>query len=274
MAVVTTPSAAGVAGDDFETDSSAETTRTEGNKEFQLVDESWFYNSVLLSKSRQMFLDRIEAELETRLGEIESVTPLTSAQRKAIEAASLGDTERFLTKIEPLRQSFLIHNKAGRNDVAARDFFDQGFWPEAFQFQRQVRRGLFSSRSLFNRAVRLNLTRDQFTRLEELEAERRAFRWKANVPRAIISIEEWQPMTQLQRQQIAAVLEENVPAFVPIQSNEILTVMRGVLRSSIGDGQPGFSPGQFEELKNYLNRYIDVRFSGEMEGEDDDHITD
>ncbi len=263
--------ASGDTGDDFEAELTVVIQNNNGNNWFQNVDESYFDQVVLQSQNRQIFLDRIQAELEMRLAEIESVSPLTSDQRGALELASAGDTQRFLAKVEPLRLSFMANRKA--DPAKAQEFFNQ-FWQKAQPFQMQVQRGMFSSRSLFNRTLRMTLTADQFDRLGVLEAERRAFRWKANVPGAIITLEQAHPMTHAQREQITAILEENVPPSIPSQTYQMQSVMLRVLSQSIGESQSAFPPEQFEKLKNYLNNYRGIVFGGEMEGDEDVQIVD
>jgi hypothetical protein len=252
--------------DDFEAELTVVIQNNNGNNWFQNVDESYFDQVVLQSQSRQMFLDRVQSELEMRLTEIESVCPLTTDQKGALELASAGDLQRFLAKLEPLRQ--LFNTKRKGDPAAAQEFFNE-FWQKAQPFQQQVQRGMFSQRSLFDRTLRATLNTEQVSQLAELEGKRREFRWKANVPGAIITLEQSHPMTHAQRQRLTVLLEENVPASIPTQTYQMQSVMLQVLGEKIGESDSAFPADGFAKLKTYLNNYRGMRFGGEMDGDED-----
>ncbi|HLQ43829.1 MAG TPA: hypothetical protein VK137_03800, partial [Planctomycetaceae bacterium] len=145
-----------------------------------------------------------ETQLKLQAEEVDRACGLTEAQKKKLQLAGRGDIKRFFERVEELRKKFLLVRRDQQK-------FNE-IWQDIQPLQMTLNSGLFDDQSFFHKTVRRTLTAEQAGHYEQVERERRQFRYRAKVELVVATLENGLPMRDEQRQKlIRLVLDETQP---------------------------------------------------------------
>src|SRR5439155_14939241 len=129
---------------------------------------------------------RLESLLTLQLDEIDRACRLTDAQKNKLHLAGRGDMKRIFDTYEAAKRKF---NALG-NDVQR----IQEVMPDVAPVQKAMQGGLSTTDSLLHKSLRHTLTAEQLAKYDAVLAERRAFRHRTNIERAVPMLEPGAPM--------------------------------------------------------------------------------
>jgi hypothetical protein len=209
---------------------------------------------------------RLDSQLAVKINEIDGACKLTDQQAKKLRLAGRGDIKRFFDGYEKVKQKFRSLN----NDVQRL----QDVMPDINPLRASLQAGLFDNDSLLTKSLRNTLTAEQFERYDAVVRERRAYRHRATVERAVAMIEQQgAPLRAAQRRDLITLLmNETRPSRAPGQYDFYL-VMIQLGRLPEEKMKPLLSETQWKVLTRLVDRYRQVepalRQQGLLADEDD-----
>ncbi len=234
-----------------EDDSLIDETPPRDQTQFGLADanfDAWVFNNGRQGvHNRQGFDDR----LTLRLAEIDRECRLTDAQKAKLRLAGRGDTKRFFDLLEEKHRVFQ-QLKNDRNKI--NDIFQQ-----IAPLQKMVSAGVFNRSSFFGKTLGGTLTTGQNERLERVENERRAYRYRAAIDMTAVMLGESLGFTSDQHRQFVDLLQhETTPPRMFPESNMYIDyefVMYRASRLPSERLRPLFDNAQWRVLEKQLEQH-------------------
>jgi hypothetical protein len=159
--------------------------------------DQWIFGS---GRNAQQAKKRLESQLTLRIEELDRVCALTDIQKKKLRLAGQGDVKRLFDDMAVIRKKF---DKL-RNDQNAINQIFQEIQP----LQARIAAGIFQSHSFYQKSVLKTLTAEQAAKLEQLDVERRKFRYHAKILLALTVMDAGVPLRDEQRQKLIKILQE------------------------------------------------------------------
>src|SRR5262245_55355093 len=141
---------------------------------------------------------RLNSLLALQVDEIDRACQLTEAQRQKLQLIGRGDIKRFFDAFEKVRQKF----KSLDNDVQK----IQEIQPDVNPLRMTLQAGLFGEDSLLSKSLHNTLTDEQFAKYDGIVRERRAFRHRTNIERAVAMLEQGMSLRDAQRREFITLL--------------------------------------------------------------------
>jgi hypothetical protein len=150
------------------------------NQRFQ-IDESnidrWVYGNASRGGD-SLFL---AAGLKQKIDEIGNVCELSQLQKAKLSLAGQGDIQRFVSRVDDLK------SKCQTGPVTQEEF--RALSQSAQSLRAEYQQGLFESGSLFSKTLAASLRPEQTARYEQVDRERRAYRYRARVELAVAQLD-------------------------------------------------------------------------------------
>jgi hypothetical protein len=157
--------------------------------------EQWvFQNHGNAFAGRKRFLTLLELQAD----EADRVCGLSEVQKKKLQLAGQGDIKRFFDRVDEVHKKFqLVKNDQNK--------FNQ-IWQDIQPLQTTIAAGIFDDSSIFRKTLRKTLTEEQAGRYDQVEQERRTYRYRAKVEFAVAMLDNGLPLTDEQRQKLVNLL--------------------------------------------------------------------
>lgn len=189
---------------------------------------------------------RLESLLTLHVDSISQICDLSEAQNQKLILAGHGDIKRFYDSVNKVRVKFL----AMRNDQNQRN----QIWQITQPLQMKLNAGIFDEKSLFHKVRKRLLKPEQVTKYEEVESERRRFRYEASVGMAVSKIEQGMPLRDEQRNQLLKLLLEETRPPKIFGQHDYYVVMFQASKIPEKKLRPIFDDAQWRALSKQLNQ--------------------
>jgi hypothetical protein len=150
------------------------------NQRFQ-IDESNIDRWVYGNESRGGDFLFLAAGLKQKIDEIGKVCELSQMQKAKLSLAGKGDIQRFVSRVDDLRSKCQI------GAVTQEQF--RALVQSAQSLHAEYQQGLFENGSLFRKTLVSSLRPEQAARCEQVDRERRAYRYRARVELAVAQLD-------------------------------------------------------------------------------------
>jgi len=150
--------------------------------------EQWVFNG---SRNAQDGMKRIESQLNMRLDSLDLLCDLTDSQKQQLRLAAKGDLDRFNDDYEKAHRKFMAVRK-DRNAI-------NNIWQDIQPLQQRLNTGLYGSDSLYAKSIRRVLSPEQREKYDEVERQRRQYRFEALIGYEVGVLERRMPLTNEQR---------------------------------------------------------------------------
>lgn len=159
--------------------------------------DQWIFGS---GRNAQQAKKRLESQLTLRIEELDRVCALTEIQKRKLRLAGQGDVKRLFDDMAIIKKKF---DKL-RNDQNAINQIFQEIQP----LQTRIAAGIFQTESFYQKSVLKTLTVEQAAQLEQLDIDRRKFRYHAKILLALTVMDAGVPLRDEQRQKLIKILQE------------------------------------------------------------------
>jgi hypothetical protein len=200
--------------------------------------DSWIYGNE--SRGRTW----LEASLKQKIDQMGRVCELSDLQKHKLLLAGKGDIQRFETCVDDLKASVKLGAMAPEK------------YTELFQKTRPlqilVQQGLFGSTSLFQKTLTTLLRPEQLVRYEQLERERRVWRYRARVEMCVAQFDAVLGLRDDQRRRLVQlILNKTRPPKHFGQSDRLLVLVQ-MSRLPEEDLKSILDPAQWPEMRRRL----------------------
>jgi hypothetical protein len=137
--------------------------------------DGWIYGNE--SRGR----DWLENSLKKRVEEVTKICRLSESQSDKLDLAGKGDLQHFETRVADL--------KAACQTGAMRPDEWNKVYRKAQPLRLELQRGLFGNGSLFQKTLSTVLRPEQAVRYEQIDRERRVFRYRARVELSVAQLD-------------------------------------------------------------------------------------
>jgi hypothetical protein len=214
---------------------------------------------------------RLESALASQVSDIDRACELTDAQKKKLQLTGRGDVKRFFDAVEAAKQKLQSIN----NDAQQLQEIMQEINPLRVTLQA----GLFQDDSLLHKSLRNTLTADQFAKYDAVVRERRAFRHRAAVTRAVAMIEQHAPLRDEQRRELITLLTNETKPPRKSGQYDLYVVIFQIGRLPEEKLKPLFSDTQWRVVTRLVDQYRAVEPTLRQQGllsdeEEDDRAAD
>ena len=209
--------------------------------------DQWVFQPSGNAKQAQQ---RMEAQVELQLAELDLACKLTEEQRQTLELAARGDLQRFRDEVEVARKKFNAakNNPNGMNQI----------WQDIQPLQLRLTRGLTGPGSLLAKVIPTTLTPEQTIQYDAVTGERQRFRYRASVGVALHMLESGVPLKHEQRQAIEKLLLALPPPRV-VGTYEHYLVMYRLSLLGPEKVQPLLDARQWTAMKRQVDQYRGMR---------------
>jgi hypothetical protein len=216
--------------------------------DYFLVEEQQLGQWVFGSTRAENSLEHAENALQVQIEWIATIGTLTEMQRRKLELAGRVDIRRFFDEFETLKQA----SPTGR---VRRPEYEK-MWQNAQPLQFRFQEGLHANESLFRRAVRSVLDKEQFAKFQELENQRNRRHYRAYVKATVALIEDRIPLTSEKRSRlIDLVVETTEPpklyGQIPYQYHVVLFQMSRIPEDEL---KPIFMENEWKVMQGILRQ--------------------
>lgn len=211
--------------------------------------ENWVFRQGMgpVSGGTDQVRKRFDAMLGVKVEEIDRVCRLSDGQKRTLRLLGAGDVKRVFEQYARAKREF---NRLGNDTEKLQEVM-----PLLGPAQEAARSGPFGPDSLLRKSLRRVLTAEQFAKYDAADRERLAFRHKAQLESAILTLEQTAPLRAAQRQALLALLLAEVkPARLPANYGSWWIVAR-VAQLPEAKLKPIFSDAQWKALGPMLDQY-------------------
>lgn len=202
--------------------------------------DSWLYQNRPPGRSPQQHMSDL---LELQLESLEQLYGLSDAQRAKLQLAGTGDIERYSDRVEQAREKFMLL----RRDQNAVNQIWQDIQPLQRQFQQ-----LFGQDSLFRKCLATTFNEAQQQEHDQLERDRRLYRYRAKIELALAQFEKTVPMTAEQRDRLVTLVLETTEPPKVVNQYEYYIVLYNMAHLSERELKNILDPTQFATLRLHL----------------------
>jgi hypothetical protein len=161
--------------------------------------ENWIYGNEYRGR------DWLSATLKEKVNELDRACRISETQRQKLILAGEGDIQRFERQVEELKAK--CDTAGGIRPEQYNDIFQK-----TRPLQRTLQLGLFGSGSLFQKTLLTVLGPQQSARLEQVDRDRRAYRYRARVEMCVAQLDAVVSLRDEQRRRLVElVLERSRP---------------------------------------------------------------
>lgn len=215
------------------------------NRQFFMDDNNFEVNVFQPSGNAKQARTQIETKLRLQLDELTRVCDLTDAQKQKLKLAASSDVKKVFDEYEVIRKKF--HDSKHDQDA-----WNQA-WQEVQPLQQKMQAGLFGDGSFFSKSIRKTLSEEQLSKFEDVNQERRRFRYRASIESAMVSLENSVALLHSQHEAIVKLLlEETKPptSFGQYDQQVVLYQMSRVPESKL---KPILNERQWKALQAQIN---------------------
>lgn len=198
-------------------------------------DVHWFPES-----SRVQLQDLVRLRVEN----IDRVCRLSDAQRAKLTLAGQGDLRAFWRRVEEVRAQY-IEAAGDRLRTAA-------VWKQVTELFDERSHDFFSEDKLLLRAVPATLDEEQLKRYGSDRAERRRYRWQAQLTRGIARLELAVPLADHQRRQLIRLLIERLGPSDPTDDDAVLQLRAILFRVPEAEVRSILDERQWQSVRRYF----------------------
>jgi len=216
------------------------------NRQFFMDDNNFEVNVFQPSGNAKQARTQIETKLRLQLDELTRVCELTDAQKVKLRLAASSDVKKLFDEYDVIRKKF--HDSK----------HDQDAWNEAWQevqpMQQKMTAGLFGDGSFFSKSIRKTLSEEQLAKFEDVNRERRRYRYRAAIESAMVSLENSVALLHSQHEAIVTLLlDETKPptAFGQYDQQVILYQLSRLPESKL---KPILNERQWKTVQNQINQ--------------------
>ncbi|HVU87144.1 MAG TPA: hypothetical protein VHD36_07475 [Pirellulales bacterium] len=161
--------------------------------------DNWIFGGFVNAQSARA---QIESRTDLIVSEVRRVCDLNAEQHDKLRLAANVELRHIFEEAERLRECFV----AAANDPNPQ----QDNWSQAARFQRRIYRELLGQGTFFAKTLQSTINVEQHARIEEIRAERLAFRRQAAIEGALVWFEESVPLTTAQHEAIAGLVTKAI----------------------------------------------------------------
>lgn len=160
--------------------------------------DQWIFGS---GRNAQQARKRLDTQLSLRIDELDRTCTLTEPQKKKLRLAGQGDIKRLFDEMNEIRKKFdkLRHDQNAVNQI----------FQEIQPLQTRINAGIFNPTSFYQKSVMKTLGPEQAAKVEQLDFERRKFRYHAKIQLAMTMLDVAVPMRDEQRQKLIKVMQDD-----------------------------------------------------------------
>jgi hypothetical protein len=155
---------------------------------------------VLGRKTRDQIERDVKSQLALRVESADRACELSAAQREKLQLAGEGDLIRLWRTIDQLRARF---HEAVQDQQTYSNLISEGS-----MLQIKLHSAVYDDSSLFQKALRQTLSREQSARYDQQDRERRKFHYEAKIELVLSNLEDTIPLRAEQRQRLVKLLVE------------------------------------------------------------------
>jgi hypothetical protein len=200
--------------------------------------DSWIYGNE--SRGR----DWLEASLKQKVNEMGKACRLSDKQLQKLNLAGEGDIQRFETRVAEIKA------QCQTGEIRPNEW--NGVFQKTQPLRMELQRGLFGGGSLFQKTLFTALGPEQTARYEQIDRERRAYRYRARVELCIAQFDAIVGLRDEQRRRLMQLmLEKTRPPknFGPFDRFIVLVQMSRLPDNTL---KSVFDPGQWREVQRRL----------------------
>jgi hypothetical protein len=202
--------------------------------------DSWIYGNEARGR------DWLEASLKQKVNEMGKACRLSDTQMLKLNLAGEGDIQRFETRVAELKA------KCQTGEIHANEW--NGIFQKTQPLRLELQRGLFGGGSLFHKTLFTVLGPEQTARYEQIDRERRTYRYRARVELCIAQLDAIVGLRDEQRRRLMQLmLEKTRPpkSFGQFDRFIVLVQMSRLPEETL---KSVFDPGQWREVKRRLTQ--------------------
>jgi hypothetical protein len=189
----------------------------------------------------------LEASLRSRVDEMSRVCGLSETQTQKLVLAGQGDIQRFVKRVDELKA------ECQTGGIPA-DQYNKVF-QKTRPLSASVHQGLFGADSLFHKTLLTALRPEQIARCEEIDRERRTFRYRARVELCVAQLDSVVGLSEDQRRRLVQlILDKTRPPRSSSSQFERFVVLAQMSRLPQETLKAVFDPGQWREVEKRLSQ--------------------
>jgi hypothetical protein len=200
--------------------------------------DSWIYGNE--SRGR----DWLEASLKQKVNEMGKACRLSDTQMQKLNLAGEGDIQRFETRVAELKA------KCQTGEMHANEW--NGVFQKTQPLRLELQRGLFGGGSLFQKTLFTALGPEQSARYEQIDRERRAYRYRARVELCIAQLDAIVGLRDAQRRRLMQLMLEKTRPPKSFGQFDRFIVLVQMSRLPEDTLKSVFDPGQWREVQRRL----------------------
>jgi hypothetical protein len=213
-----------------------------GNVGRMVIAERNIDNWIYANESRGR--NWLEASLKQKVNEIGKVCRLSDLQMQKLNLGGEGDIQRFETRVAEVKA------KCQTGEMHPNEW--NGIFQKTQPLRLELQRGLFGSGSLFQKTLFTVLGPEQTARYEQIDRERRTYRYRARVELCIAQLDAIVGLRDEQRRRLRQLmLEKTRPpkSFGQLDRFIVLVQMSRLPEDTV---KSVFDPGQWREVQRRL----------------------
>lgn len=187
----------------------------------------------------------IETRLKLHLAELRGACELTDGQVAKLRLAGRGDVSRFFEKFDQIRKKVSLREA------------DDDIWMNVMQLHAEFRLEMFGPASLYRKVLRRTLSQDQMAAYKKVEDGRQAYRSRATVDMAVVLLENFVPLQEVQRQKLIELLQKKLK---PVDAGEYESylVLGQIARLDEKELKPLFDEFQWKAMARQFEKFKEI----------------
>jgi hypothetical protein len=200
--------------------------------------DSWIYGNE--SRGR----DWLEASLKQKVNEMGKACRLSDKQLQKLNLAGEGDIQRFETRVAEIKA------QCQTGEIRPNEW--NGVFQKTQPLRMELQRGLFGGGSLFQKTLFTALGPEQTARYEQIDRERRAYRYRARVELCIAQFDAIVGLRDEQRRRLMQLMLEKTRPPKNFGQFDRFIVLVQMSRLPDNTLKSVFDPGQWREVQRRL----------------------
>jgi hypothetical protein len=197
--------------------------------------DSWIYGNEARGR------ERLDASLRQKVDEIAKVCTLSETQKTKLSLAGQGDIQRFVRRVDDLKA------KCQTGGLSPEQY--NALFQESRPLRAQLQQGLFANGSLFHKALFTALRPDQVAQCEQVDQERRIYRYRARVELAVAQLDSVVGLTDEQRQRLVRLALDKTRPPLHFGQTDRFVVLLQLSRLPEETVKPIFDAGQWRLIQ-------------------------
>jgi hypothetical protein len=226
--------------------------------------EQWVFQE---DGNASMARRRLDSQLTWQIDSIDRASTLTEPQKIKLRLAGRGDIKRFFDRCESVKRKYQSSEHEMQN-------FLREIQQDIHSLRVTWQGGLFRGDSLLVKSLRNTLTGDQFARYEGIADERRAFRHRANIEKAVALLQRGVALREAQRRELITVITNETKPSRTSDHDDYYVLLLQIGRLPEEKLKPLFGETQWKIVSWQLAQFKELepmlKQPGQLAGEDDE----